>query len=110
MSSKPDAFAEAPSYWQLVADKLRQAPELIQLARNNIARWKAQGQTAPHRLEEWDGLLSGAQTSEEGFYRLLEVLLGNEPENQRLREFNPFPGALTREERRRARELCGYRH
>jgi hypothetical protein len=28
----------------------------------------------------------------------------------RLKEFSPFAGVLTREERRQARELCGYRH
>jgi hypothetical protein len=42
--------------------------------------------------------------------RLLELLLSVGEEDTRLREFNPFPGILTREERRQARELCGYRH
>jgi len=28
----------------------------------------------------------------------------------RLRDFHPMAGILTREERREARELCGYRH
>jgi hypothetical protein len=28
----------------------------------------------------------------------------------RLRDFHPMVGILTREERREARELCGYRH
>jgi hypothetical protein len=41
---------------------------------------------------------------------LVDVLLNAGEEHGRLREFNPFPGVLTREERRQARELCGYRH
>ena len=110
MSYELREVAGAPSYWQLVADKLQRAPELLQVARDNIVRWRAQGQTAPHRLEQWEQLLINAQIGEHGLRRLMNVLLGTEGENERLREFNPFPGILTREERRQARELCGYRH
>ena len=102
--------AVAPSYWQLVADKLQRAPGLLQVARDNIVRWRAQGQTASHRLEHWERILMDAQGSERGMRHLMSVLMGAEEENERLRDFNPFPGILTREERRQARELCGYRH
>lgn len=102
--------ASAPGYWQLVAEKLQRVPPLLQTARENIIRWRSQGQSAPHRLDEWDELLRDAQTNREGLNRLLAVLLGSDEHSERLREFNPFPGVLTREERRRARELCGYRH
>lgn len=110
MSSELRSSAEAPSYWQIVADKLQRAPELLQVARANIARWRAQDQTALHRLEHWERLLTDAQASEDGLRRLRHVLLGTEAECERLRDFSPFPGILTREERRQARELCGYRH
>jgi hypothetical protein len=110
MSSELREAAVAPGYWQLVADKLRRSPELLQVARDNITRWRAQGQTAPHRLEQWEHLIIAAQAGEEGRRCLMRVLLGDDEEHGRLREFNPFPGVLTREERRRARELCGYRH
>ncbi len=110
MSIELREVAVAPSYWQLVADKLQRAPGLLQVARDNIVRWRAQDQTAPHRLEQWERLLIEAQAGEPGMRRLVNVLLGTEDENERLREFNPFPGILTREERRQARELCGYRH
>jgi hypothetical protein len=110
MSTELREVAVAPSYWRLVADKLQRAPELLQVARDNIVRWRAQGQTAPHRLEQWERLLIDAQSNEKGLRHLMNVLLGTEEENERLREFNPFPGILTREERRQARELCGYRH
>ena len=110
MSTELREVAVAPSYWQLVADKLQRAPGLLQVARDNIVRWRAQGQTASHRLEHWERILTDAQGSERGMRHLMNVLLGAEEENERLREFNPFPGILTREERRQARELCGYRH
>lgn len=110
MSFELREIAAAPSYWQLVADKLQHAPELLQVARDNITRWRAQGQTAPHRLDQWERLIVEAQAGEQGMRSLLDVLLGAGEEDGRLREFNPFPGVLTREERRQARELCGYRH
>ena len=110
MSIELREVAAAPGYWQLVADKLQRAPELLQVARDNIVRWRAQGQTAPHRLEQWERILIDARSSENGLRRRMNVLLGTGEENQRLREFSPFPGILTREERRQARELCGYRH
>lgn len=110
MSFELRETAVAPSYWQLVADKLQREPGLVRIARDNIVRWRSQGQTATHRLEQWERLLIDAQAGERGMLCLMNVLLGSEEENERLREFNPFPGILTREERRRARELCGYRH
>jgi hypothetical protein len=41
---------------------------------------------------------------------VLAVLAARTPADQRLRDFHPFAGILSREERRQARELCGYRH
>jgi hypothetical protein len=110
MSFELRETAVAPSYWQLVADKLQREPGLLQVARDNITRWRAQGQTAPHRLDQWERLIVEAQAGEQGMRNLVDVLLGAGEEHGRLREFNPFPGVLTREERRQARELCGYRH
>jgi hypothetical protein len=100
----------APSLYELLLDKLEQHPELLAVARENCARWLREGHSAPHRLREWDALLAAAQQSTEGRARLRHVLQGETPEAARLREFHPLAGILTREERRRARELCGYRH
>ena len=57
-------------------------------------------------LRQWDALLARAEAVE--FDRLREAMLGDASE--RLRDFHPMAGILTREERRAARELCGYRH
>jgi len=100
----------APSFWELLADKLALHPELLAVARGNCARWLEQGHSAPRRLREWDDLLAGAEQSEAGRQRLREILAGSSEADARLRDFHPFAGILTPEERRQARELCGYRH
>jgi len=59
---------------------------------------------------EWDDLPASAEQSEAGRQRLRVILAGSNEADARLRDFHPFAGILTREERRQARELCGYRH
>ena len=98
-----------PSYWRLLADKLQREPALIKVARNNITRWREQGHSALQRLNEWDGVLLAAENDPKGMQHLLSVLLDTNEDHERLRDFSPFAGVLTREERRRARELCGFR-
>jgi hypothetical protein len=110
VTMKEPVTASPPSYWQLVAEKLRREPGLVFVALQNIVRWRAQRQSSPHRLDEWERLLRAAEESRAGFEQLLEILASAETQHERLREFSPFPGVLTREERRRASELCGYRH
>jgi|SRR4051812_1039788 hypothetical protein len=98
------------SFWDLLAEKLAAHPELIAVARENCARWVREGHSGVERLREWDALLADAQSGGEGFSRLRAVLYGDDERNARLRDFHPLAGILTREERRKARELCGYRH
>lgn len=106
---RPEKTA-APSFMELVTGKLARQPELLAVARANCARWLREGHSAPQRLRQWDALLAAAEQSETGRRRLREVLAGANEADARLREFHPFAGILTREERRQARELCGYRH
>lgn len=94
----------------MLTEKLERQPELLAIARGNCARWLGEGHSAPQRLREWDTLLAAAEQSEAGRHRLREVLAGANEADARLREFHPFAGILTREERRQARDLCGYRH
>jgi hypothetical protein len=100
----------APSLWELLADKLAAHPELLAVARENCARWLREGHSGAARLREWDTLLAEAQANAGGVARLRSVLLGATEADARLRDFHPLAGILTREERRQARELCGYRH
>jgi len=101
---------ELSSFWDLIAQKISASPESIGIARQNIIRWLAQGQSSPQRLAEWDTLLAAAQTDSAGLKALLQTLLSDDEHSRRLRDFHPFAGILSREERRQAKELCGYRH
>ncbi len=103
-------MSELRSYWEILAQKLEREPEKLAIARENIARWLAQDHSAPHRLRQWDALLAAAQDDSNAFQHVLKILRTPNCEEERLREFDVFPGILTREERRQARELCGYRH
>ena len=98
------------SFWELLAEKLKAHPELLRVARENCARWLREGHSAAARLQEWDDLLAEAEASAPGFARLQKVLSATDEHSARLREFHPLAGILTREERRQAKELCGYRH
>jgi hypothetical protein len=106
----PEMNTTARSFWDLLADKLAAHPELLAVARENCSRWLREGHSGAARLREWDALLADAQGSVEGFARLRAVLLGATDAAARVRDFHPLAGILTREERRQARELCGYRH
>ena len=95
-----------PGFWELTADKLQSHPELLAVARGNCVRWLADGHNGADYLREWDALLSQAQDGKTESLREAMLCEGSE----RLRDFHPMAGILTREERREARELCGYRH
>jgi hypothetical protein len=98
------------SFWDLLAEKLTAHPELLGKARENCSRWLREGHSGAARLKEWDALLAEAQAGPVGRAKLRSVLEGADESKSRLRDFHPFAGILTREERRRTRELCGYRH
>ncbi len=97
----------------LMADKLEQADPaaraaLLRIPLDNIARWLANGYTAPHRLEQWREILQRAQASPEGFQDLLDLLRDASGLAQRLKDFAPFAGVLTRQERHQAVPECAY--
>ena len=99
-----------PSYWERLAHRVEQEPACLDIVLQTLDRWLAEEHSAPHRLAEWRRLLLAAKESPDGMQALLNVMLGNDPTSVRLRDFSPFAGILTREERRETRELCGYRH
>jgi hypothetical protein len=110
MAAETDLNATLPTFWELLAEKLARQPELLAVARGNCARWLGEGHSAQQRLRAWDEVLAAAEQNEAGRRRLREVLAGANEADERLRKFHPFAGILSREERRQARELCGYRH
>ena len=111
--SSPEPASPQSSYAGMVAMKLRARPaEVIHHALATLARWRAAGQSNPHRLDQWETLLCGARggTDQAGLAALLHALEDDDPASVRLRDFAPFAGVLTREERRVATGPCGYRH
>ena len=94
----------------LVADKLEQDPALLRIPLENIDRWIANGHTAPHRLEKWRQIILRAQQSPEGFRELLAPLRDRSQQTEWLRDFAPFAGVLTFEERRQAAPKSPYHY
>ncbi len=76
-----------------VAEKLRAQPELIGIARENLARWRGSaGRNLPY-LEEWQRILDGPADE-------LLQLIGQEDEHMTaLRQSTPFAGVLSAAER-----------
>jgi hypothetical protein len=99
----------------MVAEKLERADPaaraaLLRIPLENIDRWLANGHTAPHRLEEWRGILRRAQETPDGFRALLDLLRDQGETAVHLKSFDPFPGLLTTLERREILLQCAYAH
>jgi hypothetical protein len=78
---------------EAVAARIEAHPELLDVARRNLARWLSHGRQGA--LLEWQALLERVSVSE------LVALLRSESETAaRLRQSSPFAGVLTPEERR----------
>lgn len=75
-----------------VAAKIEAAPELLDVARANLARW-LESNPAP-ALREWQALLERASLPQ-----LLALLRSSDERSTRLRQSSPFAGLLTPQER-----------
>ncbi len=78
-----------------VAAGLRQHPEWVALARENLARWKQRNADAPGLVRcyvEWEQLLGGPLD------HVIAVLTAETDEGQRLRQNTPFAGVLSPQE------------
>ena len=78
-----------------VADRLRQRPELLQLAHANLARWTRLSAEAPALLRcyaEWRELLNHP------LEEICAVLTSESDEARRLRQNSPFAGVLSARE------------
>lgn len=83
----------------LVARKIDAKPALLQLARENVRRWKRRaGRRVPTYLSEWEALL------EKPWPELAAVVTELSERGARLRQSSPFAGVLTPAERQRVYE------
>ena len=81
---------------QLIAQKIRRDPELLQKARETLARWLGQAREndrSRDSLTEWQALL------ERPLEEILSFIASDDEEPNRLRQSSPFAGILTEEER-----------
>ena len=77
------------------AARLRQQPDMLQLAHENLARWSQQNADAPALLRcyaEWRELLNHP------LEEICAVLTSENEDGQRLRQNSPFAGVLTARE------------
>lgn len=75
-----------------VAERLHVRPELLEVARANLSRWKQRNADSPLLLRcylEWEPIL--ARPVEE----ICELLVAESEEGQRLRQNSPFAGVLS---------------
>jgi len=76
------------------AAKTCRDPSLVDIARENLRRWRATLQPWPKALEEWEHIL--AQPSVD---RIVDALVADDEEGRRRRQSSPFAGVLSEEER-----------
>lgn len=76
-----------------VAERLRQDPSLLKVARANLERWLARdqaGDLAAESVREWQEILDTRSLEE-----LCELLVSNDEDATRLRQSSPFAGVLS---------------
>jgi hypothetical protein len=81
-------------FGRVIAEKLRHQPELLELAKSNLVRWlgTSSANSRP-ALEEWLTVLNGPME------QVRALLVGDDERAKRLRQSNPFAGALSQQER-----------
>ena len=97
MPSHQEIDATSLELHRAVARKVRQHPELLARAQNNLARWRKDVESGDgsslRYLEAWEKLLSLDVES------MLAVAMQESEEPTALRYMSPFAGVLTQEER-----------
>lgn len=79
-----------------IAERLRERPELMQVARENLHRWMTARPASRSRIQncrEWLDIIE--QNPPES---VIGMLLRADEEGRRLRQNNPFVGVLTQQE------------
>jgi hypothetical protein len=80
---------------QLVAERVRAAPALLDTARENLRRWQeANGSASSPGLAEWAQILASPASY------VVALLAEHSERATRLRQSSPFAGILSEEERR----------
>jgi hypothetical protein len=91
----PHRLAEERSvaYHRLIAERLREEPEVLENARRRVQTWLASGSQPPFYARKWAEILAGDLQSIAAF------LVERSDLADELRQSSPFPGALKPRER-----------
>ena len=85
-----------------IAQKFSREPEILEIARKNLARWQQKSAgVSPRYLEAWPEILKRPWSEIAGFITSMSQ------EATRLRSSSPFAGVLTHRERKRIYEAFG---
>ena len=84
----------------LVAVRLRSNPGLIEKAKSNLRNWLRKTPNVTAWLE-WEEILET-----KSFNEVLEIVVAESDEGQRLRSSSPFAGIITAQERKTVMEYC----
>jgi hypothetical protein len=78
----------------LIAEKIRENPDLLKIVRNNIERWKPSMcvNTLPY-IERWESLF------DKGVESLLTFATSDSEDARTMRQASPFAGVLSPQER-----------
>jgi hypothetical protein len=77
-----------------IAKKIRRNPRLMRIPRANLQRWSKKNRGLAPAQREWKMILERHPTG-----RILEILIQDNDEGQRLRQSDPFVGILSEQER-----------
>ena len=95
--------------WLFTAGKIGRDPPLLSIPLENIERWMVSGHLGNlDPLRRWRAIINEARESPEGLRKLLELLRDDSEEARFLKSCSPFPGVLTKTERRNFR--CAWVH
>ena len=96
------------AYFCYLADKFEADPTLLDRPLRTIERWLALDNHGAAQLMKWRQLIEKARTDSAGMTALSTVLRADDEDTRYFKGFAPFPGILTREERRQF--VCISRH
>ena len=96
--------------YPLIAERLQRDESILDEAMTVLDRWDCREVGPARRRNQWRELLLSAKASARGREVLVELLLAKGERARRLKDFAPFAGILSREERRKVFLQCAYDH
>jgi len=78
---------------RLIAERLREDPSLLSVARAHLSRWRSEGTLATSYIDAWQTLIDGPMSE------LLSVITNESETCRALRQTTPFAGLLKPRER-----------